>query len=298
MECSGLAYTGAPRASASSATAPTAPDALTSSPTTMASFPTAGSVSRSASSSRLAATDRRSIREAAGTGASPSSSSGRIAHADEHRARRRRGGVVEGPAQDRAELVEVAHLVRPLRHRRGEPDEIAGEQRDRPRGGARPAGRRSRRAACRWPGRWSGCRWRCPARPTCGGSGTPAGRWPGRSRRPCPPRSPPGARGRSAGRRRSARASISGSSVEPGLPKMWRTPSVRSTSSRASRPVRGIAGARYRPGFDGPSVRARAALRRARRATRSAPAARRPCGARRCGRGPPRPPAPVAAAPG
>ena len=74
VECNGLAYTGAPRASASWATAPTAPDALTSSPTTMASFPTAGSVSRTASSSRLAATDRRSIREATGTGASPSSS--------------------------------------------------------------------------------------------------------------------------------------------------------------------------------------------------------------------------------
>ena len=49
-------------------------EALTSSPTTMASLPTAGSVSRTASSSMLAATERRSMRDAAGTGASPSSS--------------------------------------------------------------------------------------------------------------------------------------------------------------------------------------------------------------------------------
>src|SRR4051794_10838790 len=34
-----------------------------------------------------------------------------------------------------------------------------------------------------------------------------------------------------------ASASISGSSVVPGFPKMWRTPSVRSTSSNASRPL-------------------------------------------------------------
>ena len=36
---------------------------------------------------------------------------------------------MERPAHDRAELVEGADLVRPLRHRAGQADEVAGEQR-------------------------------------------------------------------------------------------------------------------------------------------------------------------------
>ncbi len=63
---SGAPKTGAPIASATATAAPTAPDAATVSPTTMATFPTAGPVRRSASSSRLPATAARSMVEGGG----------------------------------------------------------------------------------------------------------------------------------------------------------------------------------------------------------------------------------------
>ena len=72
--CRGAAKTGAPRASARSDRASLAADAPTSRLATMASFPTAGSVSSSASSCRPPAVAWRTMCDGGGTGASPSSS--------------------------------------------------------------------------------------------------------------------------------------------------------------------------------------------------------------------------------
>ena len=129
VACSGEPKTGAARASDRATTASTPPLAVTSSPATMASWPMGVSARSAARSS------------SAGGGGGPLDPRRRRDHAgelllqqvhlqrQEDRARRRAGGVVEGPADVHGQLARRPQLVHPLRHRAGQADEVAGEQR-------------------------------------------------------------------------------------------------------------------------------------------------------------------------
>ena len=120
---------------------------------------------------------RRSSPPATGRSRSPTVRQRRVhltiemihANGHEHRAGRWRHRIVERPAQDRAELVRRSHLVRPLRHRPGEGHEIARQQRVVGQMALVLLARGDDQRVCRWRGRWSGCRWRCRARPRCAG---------------------------------------------------------------------------------------------------------------------------------
>ena len=161
-----------------------------------------------------------------------------VVHADghEHRPARRGQRVAEGPAQDGAELVGRAHLVGPLADRAGQAHEVARQQRvvDQVALVLLPGGHDQRRAVgpgvgeaadrVAEPGRGVQVHERRTAR----GLRVPVGH---------------ADHGRLlerehvvevVGRRRARRSA--GSSVLPGLPKMWVTPSVRRISSRTSRP--------------------------------------------------------------
>ena len=215
------------------------PARSTSSPTTMASRPTGGSTRtrRRGRRGRRRPTRRSIARRRRHRRCRPPR---RGAHrqADEHRTGGRRGGVVERPAHDRADLSDACGPRGPTSTAPGQPDQVARQQRV----GLDvavvllPGGHHQRRAV------------------GLGVGEVPDGVADARRGVEVEERRPPGGLGVAVGHgdgggllqgedvvesSAPARASISGSSVVPGLPKMWRTPSVRRTSHSTSTPCTG-----------------------------------------------------------
>ena len=198
--------------------------------------------------------------------------------------RRSAGGPARPFGHRGADHVDVRHLV----ERCVDPDRlgVVGRRLERsPR--ARHQGRRDARPAGRRSPGWRRCR-RTRRRARGGGPWPPAPRSPG-----CPPRSSPGARGRSAATagRRPARRRTPGARAAPRSPASARMPAGPAPAARGRRPrvraARAAAGARAGPcggsassgsSRRGPATPGRVSRRHQPPPRRRAPAA--PCGRR------------------